>query len=168
MYLILLCGARFELLGRACACLAVGLEAGQEFALADRLQIQIAVVVLASGNIFGVFAVASAVSITNLEDGTDGAAVLTSDTLETDIVFATIFRVSVTAEGSNVSYCTRIGTSETVCYFFIPALRNLVSPHAHTGFSVVGKSGAALVARSFTVPAVPEHIALSFIREDAI
>lgn len=46
MYLVLLLGAGFELLGRV-AGLAVLLEAGEQLALADRLQIQIPVVVLA-------------------------------------------------------------------------------------------------------------------------
>lgn len=45
-YLVLLLGAGFELLGRV-AGLAVLLEAGEQLALADRLQIQIPVVVLA-------------------------------------------------------------------------------------------------------------------------
>lgn len=46
-YLVLLLGAGFELLGLGGAGLAVLLEAGQQLALADRLQIQITVVVLA-------------------------------------------------------------------------------------------------------------------------
>ena len=46
LYLVLLLGAGFELLGRV-AGLAVLLEAGEQLALADRLQIQIPVVVLA-------------------------------------------------------------------------------------------------------------------------
>lgn len=47
LYLVLLLGAGFELLGLGGAGLAVLLEAGQQLALADRLQIQITVVVLA-------------------------------------------------------------------------------------------------------------------------
>lgn len=45
--LVLLLGARFELLVLEGAVVAVLVEAGQQLALADRLQIQIAVVVLA-------------------------------------------------------------------------------------------------------------------------
>lgn len=50
----------------------------------------------------------------------------------------------------------------------VTALGNLVGPHAHTGFTVVGKSGGALVAGGLSVPAVPEHIALGVIGEDSV
>lgn len=50
----------------------------------------------------------------------------------------------------------------------VPALGDLVSPHAHTGFPVVGKSGAALVAGGFTVPAVPEDVAFTCVGEDTV
>lgn len=53
---------------------------------------------LPSGNIFGVLAVAGAVRVSNLEDGADGATVLASYALQTDVVFATVLRVRVTAE----------------------------------------------------------------------
>lgn len=72
---------------------------------------------LPSGNIFRVFAVASAVSIADLEDGSDGAAVLAGDTLEADVVLAAVLGVSVTAEGASVGHLTRSGATETVRYF---------------------------------------------------
>lgn len=50
----------------------------------------------------------------------------------------------------------------------VSALGDLVSPHAHTGFPVVSKSGAALVAGGFSVPAVPEDVALGFVGEDTV
>lgn len=53
---------------------------------------------LPSGNVFGVFAVTSTVSITNLENSTDWATVFTSYTLETDVVFTAIFGVGMTTE----------------------------------------------------------------------
>ena len=166
-YLVLLLGAGFELLGRVAA-LAILLEAGEQLALADRLQIQIPVVVLASGNVFRVFAVAGAVSITDLEHGTNGATVLAGDSLQADVVFTAVFRVGVTAEGASVGHLTGSGASETVRYFFVLALGDLVSPHAHTGFSVVSEPRAALVAGSLSVPAVPENVAFGLIREDTV
>lgn len=48
------------------------------------------------------------------------------------------------------------------------ALWDLVSPHAHAGFPVVGQAGAALVAGSLAVPAVPEDVAFGFIGEDSV
>lgn len=48
------------------------------------------------------------------------------------------------------------------------AFWDLVSPHADTGFSVVGETGRALVSGGFTVPTVPEYVAFGFISEDAV
>lgn len=44
----------------------------------------------------------------------------------------------------------------------------MVGPHAHPGFTVVGQSGAALVAGRLAVPAVPKDVALLLVGEDAI
>lgn len=55
-----------------------------------------------SGNIFGVFAVACAVRISDLEHGANGTSVLTGDSLQTDVILAAVFGVSVTAEGASV------------------------------------------------------------------
>lgn len=71
-----------------------------------------------SGNIFGVLAVAGAVSITDLEHGTDGASVLAGDSLQTDVVFTAVLGVGVTAEGSSVRHLTGGGARETVRYFW--------------------------------------------------
>lgn len=71
-----------------------------------------------SGNIFRVFAVACAVSITDLEDGSDGASVLAGDSLQADVVFAAVLRVGVTAEGTSVGYLTGSRASKTVRYFW--------------------------------------------------
>lgn len=51
---------------------------------------------------------------------------------------------------------------------FVSAFGHLVGPHAHPGLAVVGQSGAALVTGCLAVPAVPEDIALLFVREDAV
>jgi len=51
---------------------------------------------------------------------------------------------------------------------FVSAFGHLVGPHAHPGFTVIGQSGAALVARRLAVPAVPEDVAFLLVREDAI
>lgn len=166
--LVFLLGARFALLGLEWAGVAVLVEASQQLALADRLQIQITVVVLASGHIFGIFAVARAVRITNLEDGTDWASVLAGDSLHTDVIFAAVFGVGVTTEGTSMGHFTGSRARETVRYFLVSALRDLVSPHAHPGFPVVGESRAALVTGSFTIPAVPENVAFGVISEDAV
>lgn len=168
MFLVLLWRTGFELLGLVGARLAVSLEPGEELTLADRLQIQFSIVVLASGNVFGVFAVTSAVGVSDLENGSDGATVLAGNALETDVIFTAIFGMSVTAERASVGDLTGGWAAESVCYFFVFALRNLISPHADAGLSVVGKSGAALIAGGFSVPAVPENVALVFIREDAV
>lgn len=51
---------------------------------------------------------------------------------------------------------------------FILAFGNLIGPHAHTGFTVVGKTRRTLVTGSFTVPAVPEDVTLGVISEDTV
>lgn len=48
------------------------------------------------------------------------------------------------------------------------ALRNLVSPHADTRVSVVGKSRGTLVATRLSIPTIPERVALDFIGEDSV
>lgn len=50
----------------------------------------------------------------------------------------------------------------------VSAFRDLISPHADTGFPIVSETGAALVAGGFTVPAVPEHVAFGGIRENTV
>lgn len=50
----------------------------------------------------------------------------------------------------------------------ISAFWHLVSPHADTRFTVVGKSRAALVFRCFAVPAIPEGVAFFIISEYTI
>lgn len=62
------------------------------------------------------------------------------------------------------SGCININKLRTL----VLALGDLVSPHAHTGFPVIGKSGAALVAGSLAVPAVPENVTFGFIGEDTV
>lgn len=71
-----------------------------------------------SGNIFRVFAVACAVSVSDLEHGSDGASVLAGNSLQTDVVLAAVFRVGVTAERASVGHLTGSGASETVRYFW--------------------------------------------------
>lgn len=51
---------------------------------------------------------------------------------------------------------------------FVSAFGHLIGPHAHPSLAVVGQSGATLVAGRFAVPAVPEHVALLLVREDAV
>lgn len=71
-----------------------------------------------SGNIFGVFAVASAVRVSDLEDGSDGASVLAGNSLQADVVLAAVLRVGVTAERSSVGHFSGGGARETVRYFW--------------------------------------------------
>lgn len=72
---------------------------------------------LPAGNIFGVFAVACAVSISNLEDGANGATIFTGYTLETDVVFTAVLRVGMSAEGTSVRHLAGRRAGETVRYF---------------------------------------------------
>lgn len=51
---------------------------------------------------------------------------------------------------------------------FVSAFGHLVGPHAHPGLTIVGQSGATLVARGLAVPTVPEDVALLFVGEDAV
>lgn len=51
---------------------------------------------------------------------------------------------------------------------FIFAFWNLIGPHANTCFTIVCQTGWALIAASFTIPAIPESVTLGFIGEDAI
>ena len=48
------------------------------------------------------------------------------------------------------------------------ALRDLISPHAHASLSVVSESGTALVLGGFSVPAVPESVALLLVGENTV
>jgi hypothetical protein len=48
------------------------------------------------------------------------------------------------------------------------ALRDLIGPHADARFPVVSETGRALVAAGFTVPAVPEDVALDLVGEDSV
>jgi hypothetical protein len=48
------------------------------------------------------------------------------------------------------------------------ALRDLIGPHADARFPVVSETGRALVAAGFTVPAVPEGVALDVVGEDSV
>lgn len=71
-----------------------------------------------SGNVFRVFAVSGAVRVSDLEDGADGASVLAGNSLQTDVVFAAVFRVGVTAERSGVGHLAGSRARETVRYFW--------------------------------------------------
>lgn len=51
---------------------------------------------------------------------------------------------------------------------FVSAFGHLVGPHAHPSLTIVGQSGAALIAGRFAVPAVPEDVALLLVGEDAV
>jgi len=51
---------------------------------------------------------------------------------------------------------------------FVLALGDLISPHAHASIAIVSQSGGALVSGGLAVPAVPEHVALVLIGEDAV
>ncbi|TGZ57268.1 hypothetical protein DBV15_09868 [Temnothorax longispinosus] len=51
---------------------------------------------------------------------------------------------------------------------FVSAFGHLVGPHAHPGLTVVGQSGAALVAGGLAVPTVPEDVALLLVGKDAV
>jgi len=66
-----------------------------------------------------------------------------------------------------VSYLS-LSTSWIVEPTFVLALRHLVSPHAHASIAIVSQSGGALVSGGLAVPAVPEHVALVLIGEDAV
>lgn len=144
------------------------MQTGQKFALADALQIQVAVVILASGNIFWVFAVSGTVGVSDLEDGSDRASVLAGYTLQADVVLAAIIRMSVTGERSRVRDLTGGWASESSGNFFVSALGYLIGPHADTRFAIVGESGGALVPGGLSVPAVPEDVAFGLIGEDAV
>ncbi|KYN18312.1 hypothetical protein ALC57_09419, partial [Trachymyrmex cornetzi] len=51
---------------------------------------------------------------------------------------------------------------------FVSAFGNLVGPHAHPSFTVIGQSGTALITGGLAIPTVPEDITLLLIREDAV
>lgn len=141
-----------------------------------------------SGNIFWVFAVSGSISLTNLENGSNRASVLAGDSLQTDVVFTAILGMGMTRERSSVrdltggGACESVGDlcDEIVCEFFyymfdavflqtfISALRYLIGPHADASFTIVCKTGWALVTRGFAVPAVPENVALALIGEDSV
>ena len=50
----------------------------------------------------------------------------------------------------------------------VSALGYLIGPHAHTCFTIVCEAGAALVSRSFAVPAIPENVTFLLIGENTI
>jgi hypothetical protein len=47
-------------------------------------------------------------------------------------------------------------------------LRHLVGPHADASLAVVGQSRGTLISAGLAVPAVPEHVTLRLVREDAV
>lgn len=51
-----------------------------------------------SGNIFWIFAVASAIAVTDFENGTNWATIFTGNTIQADIVFTAIVQMGVTRE----------------------------------------------------------------------
>lgn len=73
---------------------------------------------LPSGDIFGVFAVACAVSISDLEDGANGATVFTGYTLKTDVVFTAVFGMSMSAKGASIRHLAGRRAGETPRYFW--------------------------------------------------
>lgn len=67
-----------------------------------------------SGNILGIFTVAGAVSLADLEHCANGASVLTGHSLQTDVVLATILGMGMTRERASVRDLTGSGASESV------------------------------------------------------
>lgn len=53
-------------------------------------------------------------------------------------------------------------------FTFVFAFWDLIGPHAHASFTIVSKSGGALVTGGFSVPAVPEDVAFGFVGEDTV
>lgn len=71
---------------------------------------------LPSGYVLGVLAGAAAVGVTDLEDGTDRAAVFPSDTFQTYVILSAVLGMGVSAEAAGCSAhfaCSR--TRETSC-----------------------------------------------------
>lgn len=66
------------------------------------------------GNILGIFAVASAIAVTNLKNCADGAAILAGHTLQADVVLAAVLGVGVTREGPSVGQLTGGRAGESV------------------------------------------------------
>lgn len=73
---------------------------------------------LPAGNIFGIFAIACAVSISDFKDGANGATVFTGYTLETDVVFTAVLRVGMSAEGPSIRHLAGRRAGETTRYFW--------------------------------------------------
>ena len=72
---------------------------------------------LPSLDVFWVFAVAGTVGVTDLEHGTDGAAVLPGDSFQADVVFAAVVWVGVAGEGAGVAHFSGGGAGEASSYF---------------------------------------------------
>lgn len=73
---------------------------------------------LPSGYIFGVFAVAGAVGVADLEDGSDRAPVLAGYALQADVIFAAIIGVSVSRKGAGVAHFSWGRAAEASGYFW--------------------------------------------------
>lgn len=123
---------------------------------------------LPSGNILGILAVAGTLTISDLEDGSDGASVLAGHSLQADVVLAAVIGMGVTGEGASVGDLSGSGATESSGDLLVAALGHLVGPHADACLTVVGESGGALVARGLSVPAVPEDVALGLIGKDSV
>jgi len=76
------------------------------------------IIYIPAGNIFRVFAVARTVRISDFENGSDGTTVFSGDSFQTDVVFATVFRVGMTGEGTSSSDLSGSGTCETSGYLW--------------------------------------------------
>lgn len=69
---------------------------------------------LPAGNILGILAVTRTVAIANLEDSANGAAILTGNTLQADVILAAILGMCVTGEGASICQLTSSRAGKTI------------------------------------------------------
>jgi len=146
---------------------AVTSQSQKKFALLQSLQI-ISIVVFTSFNALWVSTLTAVLISTNLVNSSDGTSVLTRAVIKTDVVFTTVFGVSVTGESSWVGVGISRWALESSLGLGDFAFRYLISPHAHTSLTVVGKARSTGVLVRVSVPTAPEDVAKLLIGEDTI
>lgn len=69
---------------------------------------------LPAGNILGILAVASAITVADLENCTNGATIFTGHALQADVVLAAVLGMCVTREGAGIGQLTGSGTGKAI------------------------------------------------------
>lgn len=130
-------GSLCDGLGRSVAPIITSGKSEEKLTLSDSLQV-IPIVVLTSFNPLGIRALAGEGIISDFEDGSNGTAILSRASVETNVIFTTVLGVGVTGEGSALGRVVQgVRAFESAVGFSNLALWNLIGPHTNPGITVI-------------------------------